>query len=660
MRGWPWTLVLVFYASPDDFDQDKDGDDAFHTVDYAVELRLAYRSKEHCMDNTSKDREQCVKVSVGEINLATGNFSAWATRAALTKEERRNRVDKRLSPPRKALFCVMLGDTQHVHQLFYQANWPLTESVDNAESRDEADLGLGPARSRLRYTFEVVDDSLCYLWKTPQGEKEEWVKIANFYIVKILALYQPLDSQHKPFIKVLTRCLVNEAGYGSCYLTTDEEERSPNLGGMKYLDVEVLLDLSKLRSQSDVASAFQCTQVMLLASNMTFDHLATYLLMFDLPEPSKAITRFGRQLDGTFVAGNCAFGSGELMTHDEAKVAIVPMFFEDAIVPLPRSEYPRHVLIPYAHVRYMIGMNAWLNLMPSFFQNNLMPAKAVFALSVMGLHCHQIWNGQSGVGHGHPFGWIFSTEPSTGKTEACLLAHSMLGMFHRGLWAGSATHPALMERLSDQSGLTLFVDDVVINASHPESKAYSQLGRALFDRTSRAVSGKIRMPFSSAAFTANGTINNDDAAYMSRELRIQFDALTARSEDDDPDLYNQWTLNRELMSALTVDFEAMTMNGKLDRCAIQDCASFLQQALGKKRDRNANLYVTPFPKPPCQPRTPQSAPSLHQHLPGVSSCSNSTCACRCSRRRLRPLPLHLPSPSLPYRYRMVAKIELSQ
>ena len=42
------------------------------------------------------------------------------------------------------------------------------------------------------------------------------------------------------------------------------------------------------------------------------------------------------------------------------------------------------------------------------------------------------------------------------------------------------------------------VDDVVVR---DESRAYAQLGRAVFDRTSRAVSGKIRRPESSAMFT---------------------------------------------------------------------------------------------------------------------------------------------------------------
>ena len=113
-----------------------------------------------------------------------------------------------------------------------------------------------------------------------------------------------------------------------------------------------------------------------------------------------------------------------------------------------------------------------------------------------------------------PFSWIFSTEPNTGKTEACLFAHSMLGFFSRAPWAGDVTKPALFERFSQQSCLSVVVDDVVISSVNHESKTYAQLGRALYDRTSRAVSGKIRLPYSSALFTANTTVRPPDESVV--------------------------------------------------------------------------------------------------------------------------------------------------
>ncbi len=164
----------------------------------------------------------------------------------------------------------------------------------------------------------------------------------------------------------------------------------------------------------------------------------------------------------------------------------------------------------------------------------------------------------------------------------------MLGMFHRALWAGDVTKPALFERFAQQSCLSVVVDDVVVNKGL-ESKTYAQLGRAIFDRTSRAVNGKIRHPYSSAIFTANTTVNDEDKAFQSRMILIKFDALRMSGEEDS-ELYNDWLMIRELISALAVDFESLLWNGKLDRQAIQDCAKYLQQAVGRQRDRNVNLW----------------------------------------------------------------------
>jgi hypothetical protein len=61
-----------------------------------------------------------------------------------------------------------------------------------------------------------------------------------------------------------------------------------------------------------------------------------------------------------------------------------------------------------------------------------------------------------------PFGWIYSKEPSTGKTEAMLALNSMLGFNGRSPWAGDCTKSAMFERLHQQTDLTVCVDDVVV------------------------------------------------------------------------------------------------------------------------------------------------------------------------------------------------------
>ena len=88
---------------------------------------------------------------------------------------------------------------------------------------------------------------------------------------------------------------------------------------------------------------------------------------------------------------------------------------------------------------------------------------------------------------------------------------------------------------------------------------------------------------------ANQLINEEDKAFQSRLLLIPFSALVVTGEER-PNLYNQWLMIRELLSALMPDFASLLVHGKLDREAIRDCATFLQATIGRKRDRNANMW----------------------------------------------------------------------
>jgi len=578
VRRWPWTLSLLLKVKPLNFDKDCDGDDAHGTVDYAVNINLAYRSKDHKYLPEQTEREQCVKVGIGEINLGTGNFSPWTLRAASTGV--------------KALDCIMVGNGEIVQHLFYQSTWRKVVSVTEVEnSSADALLQLRKPTSRLRYLFEVIDDCLCYQTSKGKDEEPEWTRLANFHVVKYLNLYQFSDGSHMPYHKMLVRQLVNPDGVGTVYVSIDDVLRSPPIDNAKYLDVEVMIDVSTIKTQSDVRALFQSHHSKLDACNINPDQLGTLMVSFESPNPDAVITRFGRQPDGLFVAGNCAFGKGTIMTHEEAKVAIIPKFFEDnKDCPMKRENFMKHYIIPFPHIRFLIGQLIYGYLIPKFFVNNTMPARAVLAMSVMGMQAEKIWGGQTGFGHGMPFGWVFSAEHNTGKTEACLLAHGMLGMFHRAIWAGDASKPQMFELLDKQSCLTVFVDDIVINETDPRSRTFAQLGRALYDRTSRAVIGKLRRPYSSAVFTANSTVNDDDKAFQSRMILIKFDELRMPNQEEDAELYNQWLMMRELSSCLAVDFETLLWNGKLDRHAIQDCAAYLQMVVGRKRDRNVNLW----------------------------------------------------------------------
>ena len=352
VRSWPWKTLIVVDVKPLDFDKDRDGDPAKGMVDYAIELRLSYRSKDHVYDPGQGEREQCVKLRIGEINCVTGTFTAWTV----------------IEDPKK-LECIMLGDKNLVNNLFFQSNWKVPERDEDDPMLDDGLEAFRGPTSRLRYNFEVIDDCLCLQqWSKGKDPEPEWVRVANFYVVRCLNLYQFADGSHMPYHKLLCRRLLDERGEGTVYIGVEDVDRMPNLDGAKYLDVEVLIDVSTLQKQSDVRTLFNEHHVKLDAGNLTTDMLATVMISYEQPHPDAVITRFGRQPRGLFVAGNCAYGNGELLTHEEAKVAIVPSFFDNAIMPMPRSDYPRHMLIPFPHVRYAIGLKAWNDIIPKFFQ----------------------------------------------------------------------------------------------------------------------------------------------------------------------------------------------------------------------------------------------------------------------------------------------------
>ena len=588
--SWSYSLKLLFKIVPDrgsyhglDFDLTVGGAEARGTVDYGLEICQVYRSKEHWYDPNVKysSKDLCIQFSVGEFSRGTGSFVPWPW------------------PTDGKITCTLSNCDSVRKKLFFQDNWPgmkvpaAFQSPDPEAARRSDDPMLDtldtPRTAPLKYSFVVVDDELHIEARKKKDEEglPSTEKVANFYVSEMLGnyLFEGSEVETTPTRKLVVRHLLDSDGVGTVYLRAEEVDRNPVLSGAKYLDVEIFCDTSYDR-QKEIAAVFKRAHALLVTS-MTPDHFSVYMLMFASKKILTAVTRFGMQSCGLYVAGNCAWG-GDLIGFrplDQTRYSVVPKYFEELNIPIPARDFPKHMIIPFPHVRYCLGVRVWLNTMPKFFLNNIMPARATFALSVMGLHCQRFWNGESGLGHGMPFGWIYSNEPNSGKTEASLLAHSMVGFFGRPPWGGDATKPAMIERFAQQSGLSVVVDDVVLRGG--ESKMYSQLGRLVFDRPSRAVFGKVRTPESSPIFSSNETVNEKDVAFKTRVLEINFKAL--KVSKDDESVYDEWLMARELFSSLSPDFESLLFDGHLDTHALQDCASFLNKVGNRKRDRNANM-----------------------------------------------------------------------
>ena len=592
-RALMYKMTLEFDVNFDEdfnvaFNEDADGDGPQDPpMKYGMCLEYGLRTKFGIYESFQKATDHVIKISVGHFGY-NNRFIAWKPDVSVNFN-----------------FTCISADPIAT-QLFDERVWPKESNVrredpETVEGGAMDDNVNGPSRGR--YSFCERNDRLCYMTidKASGGKEPEPVELCNFHITKVLALYQFVEQGELPLFKLLCRLRISPMVNGAdnvLYVSAGMCGRAPDPTGYTVLEVEAVICTCILKSPAEVKTAFQDAHGLLQTTALTPEQLSCYLVAIPQPLPSSVIVRWGKQESGWWVVGNCAFKDGVITTVEDSKHAISPSFFNRNInCPMPAADFPKIIQIPFPHVRYMIAAKMWAECMPAFFQNNEQPAKAVFALGVMGLHADRFWAGEAGMGHGMPVGWVYSVEHGSGKTEACLNAHSSIGFYNRAIWAGDATKAVTFESSNMECNMMKFIDDVVPSDKGNgefQSKALAQLVRSFYDHTARAVSGKIRRPMSGCCFTANCTVNDDDKAFQSRLLTIPFKELKTTDTEtaDDPVLYNTFLLNRELMSACMPDMAMLGLwNGKLDKHAIQDWSQFLQKALAKKRDRNLNEWA---------------------------------------------------------------------
>ena len=161
--------------------------------------------------------------------------------------------------------------------------------------------------------------------------------------------------------------------------------------------------------------------------------------------------------------------------------------------------------MPQDWVRYTFFVNFWSHTMPTQFLNNVMPAKATFALSVLHLQCSKFWDGQA-IGDMVPTGWLKSTAPNTGKTEVLIATNSFSGWWHKKVMMGASSSLAAMSRrLMMQRDLSLCLDEVAtkVNADQEKSKKLKDIVHMCANGSSREVCGKSEEPLTTFIGTAN-------------------------------------------------------------------------------------------------------------------------------------------------------------
>ncbi len=342
------------------------------------------------------------------------------------------------------------------------AHWPEPPADDDDDLEEDmpqhASSGAG-----IRFQLEQRNGSMAYCHVGPKDSEPQWVTVCDFILLEKAALYMFIeDGAGPPYIKLICRSIIDPDGQGVALLKVDDVNRTPSTRGLWALDIEVLVQPGKLRTSADVKGMFQSAHVRLNATTMTPDMLCCWMGEQPQPDVTSCIVRFGRQRDNSWVSGNCAWREQRLLSHAEAGIAVIPSLFLDSVLPMPMTDFPRNIIIPQCHVRYYIQLQFWNEVLPSFFLNNTIQARAVFALGVAQLYATKLWEGESGVGQGCPFGWLYSREPSTGKTKSMLAVNSMLGFYSRTPAAGDITKPAIFERLNQQTDIAVTIDDVVV------------------------------------------------------------------------------------------------------------------------------------------------------------------------------------------------------
>lgn len=397
-----WTFKLVVHV-PLDLNLLANGD----TVTAHAVPRYAI-----CM---SRSQANTLKLEFGEI--MSGEFISWD-------------------------IAFTINDSQRIKQLCNQSSWHLDTTPHTSYAASmESERPTGPETKKAGFTFSTVDYCLCML-HVKGKDNEEWISKANFCIRKVLNAYVfPSKMEYGSQYILLARQQIADNGSGLVLYKRIEDRHPDNFTlfrqGYEFFDIEVALSLDTLAVNSGLAKVFTDVSPRFLTTLTTKEFLA-YLQDMEIPTVKQALSHFGWQGMGIYVAGNCSFtNTGDMMQRSEESHSISTKYFlNDESVPIAPSNYPRHMIVALPWVRYAFAVKLWNEYMPAIFLNNDMAAKCALAFGVMGLQAHRFWAGESGCGRGMPLLWCYSAGPGTGKSEALYLMNSICGLFKREMWSG--------------------------------------------------------------------------------------------------------------------------------------------------------------------------------------------------------------------------------
>lgn len=459
--------------------------------------------------------------------------------------------------------------------------------------------------------YVLQNKSNCFSMFAANAKNEPtWIRCANFELVTLMAVYNYVNSSDSDSVqRVLVRQVVNPDGNGTLRVIPDSDKRQHQRApkSEQYVEVEVLLKSQTYNRSSEISTAFSNQYGTLMSELITPEMLKVWISSEYIRQGNDLakytlIDHWGRQ-PSMEAANECMFvmsntvlrkrykdGKSTVSFEPLNRLTYMPSHFSQCLLPMQPDEFPRAVVIKAPWVRFKIASMLFADYLPGEFLENQMPAFAAICMSIMGIKAPEIWKDQHGTRSGMPLAWLYSTQHATGKTTTVCTINSLLGFSQmgskRGILNGDITKAALIERASQQCGMSIIADDFVAYKDNQSFKL-AELFRLLYDGTSRAVMQKTRWPRSSVIYTSNNLVNMTDEAFQSRLLIFHFQTRTQLPASNSTRSFMKLC---ELCSSLIGDFSSLTHEGKLDHEAIADCAYYCGFLVNKIRDRSASNW----------------------------------------------------------------------
>lgn len=474
------------------------------------------------------------------------------------------------------------------------------------------------ARSASEHDMHSDDDEEVPVWVNNLGEsggclcKKVREKVAgvyktrpqmlcNFTIPQIVCVYEYSNRViSSPYYR-LTCVVTNKVASNNNIVTLlpDTQNRKDEITKAQHaktVRVDVILPVFSASAHIEFRDHFTRSYPHLYLVDLEIKHLRQWVHFLStkagVPPTRHVCENFGRQSDDSFVFANIGCKDGKYVTHQESGVELLPELFagKNKVIPFTPEQYPRLFVVRQPWVRWSLFRRLWTVILKGRFHNNEWSAKMTFALSVAMLYCSKIWKGESGGITMVMIGWLFSIEGNTGKTQAQLLGHALVGFLHNTMLTGaSSTLPAMQNRISIQADMVLMIDEAVVKLTGENKEQGEKIMKLLIhstaDQISRMVSGKIDQPLTSFIASANVIPRKHDVTMQSRMLRVDFKALEALMSEfglSQAEIDKQWTAMKNVVSCLLPDFTTFLVDGKLDADAIGDLRTFFDILLTER------------------------------------------------------------------------------